>query len=103
MEKGQGFAIGAVLAAALFLRPSGLAPAAEPHTGEASTATAGSATSRPHKGPWIASCNYWANERQNGEEPDASLPPDVHATFDLRADRLDVHARLTESEQEEQA
>lgn len=102
MEKSQGLAIGAVLAAALFLRPSGSPPAADVHSSETGAPPTEHAYQVPHRGPWIASCNYWAAARRAAEQSTVSTP-NAHATLDLRSDRLDIHARLTDADKEEQA
>ena len=102
MEKSQGLAIGAVLAAAFFLRPSGSPPAADVHTSESGVSQTARSSQVRHQGPWIASCNFWAAERRPAEQVMAN-PSNTHATLDLHSDLLDIHARLIDTDKEEQA
>jgi len=97
MNKGRGFALGALLAAALLLRPlgSGTPQQAESPRGGTSEA-APPAPREAQEGPWIASCDYWAPVRQIKKEP-ANKPGEVHATLDSKDGRIDLQAHLSES------
>jgi hypothetical protein len=72
MEKGRGYALSAVLAAAVLLRPAGPFSAQQtPGSDAAKTEAASAATQEPSDGPWIASCNYWAPVRDQAIAPPA--------------------------------
>ena len=75
MNKGQGFAMGMVLAAALLLRPSG-SPTQSPSSATTDTTAPAAQMLEARDGPWVASCNYWAPARQ--------APDDTPAAADIR-------------------
>lgn len=94
MNKGQGFAVGAFLAAALLLRPPGTVTTerAESSKGSASEAASPAAT-QPQEGPWIASCYYWAPARQLEEQP-AKKSAQGHATMEAKVGQINLQAHL---------
>jgi len=85
MNKGQGFAVGAFMAAALLLRPAG--PSITPATGTPEPGKNIAAPTEPmlpsRDGPWIASCNYWAPARL-AETEKVGNPADFHASGDAK-------------------
>ena len=97
MNKGQGFAISAVLAAALLLRPAGSGTSGEPAATEGTKSnTRAAETAGSQKGPWEASCKYWAPARVAG--PSASVPPDIHASLDAKDGQVDLQVRANETD-----
>lgn len=90
MEKGRGYAIGAVLAAAVLLRPAG---SNVPQTASAGTTQndlpAVAAAIEQREGPWAASCRYWAPVRERNGDSAAGLP-EVVGTFDNKPIALHV-------------
>jgi hypothetical protein len=78
INKGQGATIGAILLAGLLLRPLGSYSPQQTASSNGVTPLTGSSTQEPEKqGPWIASCNYWAADR-NVPETDSSSSRDAH-------------------------
>jgi hypothetical protein len=101
MNKSQGLAVGAALAAALLLRPTSSNAPQGPETSEIASSAAERSASA-HKGPWIASYNYWASARQPGEaQPNEN--PEAHATLEVKSGHLNLHARVSETDEEESA
>lgn len=74
MNKGQGVFAGAVLAAALLLRPYGANPPSGselPKMSPTLTESSAGGGARPgpvRDGPWLASCRYWASIRPASED-----------------------------------
>ena len=89
MNKGQGIAMGAILAAVFMLRTVGSSPPQGSETVEGGK-TAANSPNQPEAeakiGPWIASCNYWAPARLAGPKPKDSQP-EISGTVKRRTDR----------------
>jgi hypothetical protein len=97
MNKGQGFAVGALLAAALLLRPLGSGTPQQAESPKGGTGEAVPAAPREaQEGPWIASCSYWAPARRL-EDQRAKKPAEVHATLDTKNGEVNLQAHLKES------
>ncbi|HUE04178.1 MAG TPA: hypothetical protein VMR62_31805 [Bryobacteraceae bacterium] len=98
MNKGQGFAVGAFMAAALLLRPAG--PSITPATGTPEPGKNIAAPTEPmlpsRDGPWIASCNYWAPARL-AETEKVGNPADFHASVDAKGEQIELRARVDET------
>lgn len=78
MNKGQGLAVGVLVAAAFMFRPvSSSGPSSEPSKG-GEGAPGSAAPAQATEGPWIASCNYWAPARQAEE---ISKDPEIQGTW----------------------
>jgi hypothetical protein len=102
LKKGQGFAVGALVAAAFMLRPMGFGPA--PATGPPVGGAEMKAPIWPalQVGPWVASCNYWAPVRKADEEGRAEPPAEVHGNLGKHGD-FTVHIGLDATEEKEAA
>jgi hypothetical protein len=102
VNKGQGIAMGAILAAAFMLRQVGSGPASGSGTVEgAKTELSASAQSEAKVGPWIASCNYWAPARlvrQNQSVAD----PEIQGTMRPADGQVKLHVHLHESDEKKE-
>jgi hypothetical protein len=96
MEKGRSYAIGAVLAAAVFLRPAGSNAPQTANSGATQDGPpAATAAIEQRDGPWAASCRYWAPVRERNDDS-APGQPELVGTFDDKriALRLSLHDYL---------
>jgi hypothetical protein len=91
MEKGRGYAVGAVLAAAVLLRPVGSNAPQAGSGGIAPNLPAATMAIAPLEGPWTASCHYWAPAR-GGNDDNTAVQPEVVGTFDNKP--ISLHLRL---------
>lgn len=101
MNKGQGFAVTAFLAAALLLRPTGSPTPQGPETPQAAGSTPSpAAPTAAQAGPWIASCKYWAPTRLPDNQ--SPKPAEAHGTLDVRDGEIDLHGRLVEADEQKE-
>ena len=103
MKNGQSLAVGAFLAAALLLRPTGSGPPQGTDTGGigARADTGSVAPPALQVGPWIASCSYWASTRIARAEPPES-PPEVQGTLGPNG-QISLHVGLDATEEKQAA
>jgi hypothetical protein len=101
MNKRQGLALGAVLAAGLLLRP-GAAPSrlGEQPGNNTAVLNAAGATEAEGEGPWEASCQYWAplSPPKTGKKPDTS-PNEFHDTLQGNGNRVQFHVQVDAKDQ----
>ncbi len=104
MNKGQGIAMGAILAAVFMLRTVGSSPPQGSETVEGGK-TAANSPNQPEAeakiGPWIASCNYWAPARLAGPKPKDSQP-EISGTVKPADGQVSLHVNLHENEEKKE-
>ena len=96
-NKGQGLAMGAVVAAGLLLRPGGtpVPPPVEPKP----AASAPAAPSATRAGPWIASCRYWAPYRP-ADDSQSKKVTEFHSEVEAKGSGTDIRIHLDETDTE---
>jgi hypothetical protein len=101
VNKGQGIAMGAILAAAFMLRQVGSGPALG-EAGESPKTEANSPSQSEAKvGPWIASCNYWAPARLT-DRNQPEVPAEIHGAMRPVDGQVNLHVRLREDDEKKE-
>jgi hypothetical protein len=91
MKKGQGLAVGALIAAGLLIRPA--VPVTAEHVEPSKTEISLPGRSASGEGPWAASCDYWSPTREPEDPPSASLA-ESNSNLDEEDGHTTVHLEV---------